>query len=109
MKVADILDFTAAATVGVEATPANTVIDVAKGIVTFLGAGPTTLDQAIQMISTDVTVANSAVAFQYLNDTYVVQVGGAAAAISDDFVVKLVGVTGVTELAVDASSNVYLV
>ena len=109
VKVADILDFTANATVGVEATPANTVIDVAKGVVTFLGAGPTTLDQAIQMISTDVTAANSAVAFQYLNDTYVVQVGGTVAAINDDFVVKLVGVTGVTELAVDANANVYLV
>ena len=109
VKVADILDFTAVATVGVEATPANAVIDVAKGVVTFLGTGPTTLDQAIQMISTDVTVANSAVAFQYLNDTYVVQVGATAAAITDDFVVKLVGVTGVTELAVDASANVYLV
>lgn len=109
VKVADILDFTANATVGVEATPANAVIDVAKGVVTFLGTGPTTLDQAIQMISTDVTVANSAVAFQYLNDTYVVQVGATANVITDDVVVKLVGVTGVTELAVDANANVYLV
>ncbi|WP_336269473.1 beta strand repeat-containing protein [Vreelandella arctica] len=108
VKVADILDFTTAATVGTEATP-STDVDVAKGVVTFLGTGPTTLDAAIGMVDAAVTAANAAVAFEYIGNTYVYQQGGATSDITDDFVVKLAGVADVTELGVNAASDVFLV
>mgnify|MGYP001169534642 FL=1 len=107
VKVADILDFTAAATVGTEAA-LSTDVDVAKGVVTFLGTGPTTLDAAIGMVDAAVTTADAAVAFEYIGNTYVYQQGGTAG-IGDDIVVKLAGVADVTELGVNAASDVFLV
>lgn len=100
VKVADILDFTTAATVAADATVAGN-LTVSKGVATFLGAGPTTLDAALVLIDANVGVAGTSVAFEYIGNTYVFQAGGAAASgIADDYVVKLTGVTGVTELGV---------
>lgn len=95
IKLADKLDLGAAATIGTEAT-ASANLDIAKGVVTFVGAGPTTLEQAIGYINAAATTDGSAVVFEYVGNSYIFQqdsVGG-------DIVVKLTGVTGVTELGV---------
>jgi len=71
-----------------------------KGIVTFTGAGPTTLEAALALANTAAGGAKgNAVAFQYINDTYVfVEGGGSTSTLANDVVIKLTGVTGVTSL-----------
>lgn len=98
----DVLDFTAALTVGTGVATADASAAV-KGVVSFLGAGPTTLDAAIGFVNALGVAANSAVVFNYLGDSYAFIEAGA-----NDQVVKLVGVTGVTELAVNASGDAYI-
>lgn len=70
---------------------------IKNGVLTFGGAGPATLAAAIAAADADVTTTGDTVVFKYLNDTYVFSQTGAAA----DIVVKLSGVTGVTNFAVD--------
>lgn len=96
IKLADKLDLGAPATIGTEAT-ASPNLDVAKGVVTFVGAGPTTLEQAVGYVDAAATAVGSAVAFEYVGNTYIFQQGAVT-----DIVVKLTGVTGVAELGVSA-------
>jgi S-layer protein len=107
IKLADKLSFDYATT---DAADAVAVISTAatgtgfavsdKGVVTFTGAGPTTLDAALVLANTASGATDgNAVAFQYINDTYVfVEGGGSASTLTGDVVIKLVGVTGVTSL-----------
>lgn len=99
---ADVLDFTTTLTVGAGTATANASAAV-KGVVSFLGTGPTTLDAAIGFVDALSLAANSAVVFNYLGDSYAFIEAGA-----NDQVVKLVGVTGITELAVNASGDAYI-
>lgn len=71
-----------------------------KGIVTFTGTGPTTLEAALTLANTAAGgTTGNAVAFQYINDTYVfVEGGNSATTLTSDVVIKLVGVAGVTSL-----------
>lgn len=71
-----------------------------KGIVTFTGTGPTTLEAALALANTAAGGTNgNAVAFQYINDTYVFVEGGSnAGTLVSDVVIKLTGVTGATSL-----------
>lgn len=96
IKLADKLDLGAAATIGTEATTSAN-LDIAKGVVTFVGAGPTTLEQAIGYVDAAATAAGSAVVFEYVGNSYIFQQGAVT-----DIVVKLTGVTGVAELGVSA-------
>lgn len=95
IKLADKLDLGAAATIGTEATTSAN-LDIAKGVVTFVGAGPTTLEQAIGYIDAAATTNGSAVVFEYVGNSYIFQQDS----VDGDIVVKLTGVTGVTELGV---------
>lgn len=67
----------------------------AKGVLTFTGAGPATLDAAIA-IADLAADATKALVFEYIGNSYVF-VDGAT-----DTLVKLTGVTGVTNFAADA-------
>lgn len=66
---------------------------IAKGVLTFTGAGPATLAAAIGIA--DAVANNNTVVFQYLGNSYVFVQGGVVA----DTLVELTGVTGVTNLA----------
>lgn len=79
-----------------------------KGLVTFSGAGPTTLDAAIAAANAAAGgTAGNAVMFQYINDSYIFVEGTSASAstLTNDSVIKLVGVTGATALIEDGTSN----
>lgn len=100
----------AAATVAADAAVgalANTTDSIKDGVLTFGGSGPATLAAAILRVQGDVAAVNESVVFTYLGDTYVFS-QGALVATSDDVVVKLTGVTGVTELGLDTSNAGHL-
>ena len=115
IKLADKLTFDYT---GTDAKDAVAVISTAatgtgyavsdKGIVTFTGTGPTTLEAALALANTAAGGTNgNAVAFQYINDTYVFVEGGSSTAnLTTDVVIKLVGVTGVTSLNEVGTTNV---
>ncbi|MDD3354504.1 hypothetical protein [Zoogloea sp.] len=117
IKLADKLSFDYT---GTDAKDAVAVISTAatgtgytvsdKGIVTFTGTGPTTLDAALALANTAAGGVNgNAVAFQYINDTYVFVEGGASAAnLTTDVVIKLVGVTGATALVETGTDILFL-
>ncbi|RJG11730.1 DUF4214 domain-containing protein [Massilia cavernae] len=76
-----------------------------KGVLTFTGAGPTTLDAAI-VIAASAAQEGEVVAFEYLGNSYVY------ANAATDVVVKLVGITGITNLAevgTDGTSNTFFI
>jgi hypothetical protein len=66
---------------------------ISHGVLSFAGAGPSTLADAIAIADAAVTTANDVVVFEYLGNSYAFVQNGAA-----DVVVKLVGITGVTNL-----------
>tara|TARA_R110002020_G_scaffold367683_3_gene579573 strand:+ start:33606 stop:36299 length:2694 start_codon:yes stop_codon:yes gene_type:complete len=103
-KVADLIDHANALTVGIEDV-AGAALDISKGVVTFLGTGPTTLDQAITQVDAAVTALDSAVLFQYIGNSYVFINDDVAG----DTVVQLTGITGVTEIGVNAGSDLFIV
>ena len=88
---ADTIVLSAGAAVA-DANAGVTTGTIAKGVLTFTGAGPATLADAIAVANAAADAALEAVAFQYVGNTYVFMQGGAAV----DTVVQLVGVTGVT-------------
>ncbi|MEM5542951.1 hypothetical protein WNY61_09380 [Sulfitobacter sp. AS92] len=96
---ADLIDFGGTETVGTGSATANASA-ADNGIVTFLGAGPSTLDEAIQFVDALGLGADEVVAFEYIGDTYLFNEGGTAAVAvdADDSVVKLTGVTGIEAL-----------
>jgi hypothetical protein len=79
--------------------------NIAKGVLSFTGAGPATLQDAVTLADTATTAtAGAAVVFQYLGDSYVFVQGGAT-----DTVVKLVGITGVTNLVETGIDHFFIV
>ncbi|WP_030541464.1 hypothetical protein [Sphingobium sp. DC-2] len=75
-----------------------------NGLLTFTGAGPATLTEALGIANLAANGANEALVFEYLGDSYVFSQGGAT-----DTVIELSGVTGLTGLdTVGASANVYV-
>jgi hypothetical protein len=78
----------------VAADGSDTHSAISHGVMTFTGAGPSTLDEAISFANTGASIVGDAVVFEYLGNTYAFVQGGAT-----DTVVKLVGITGVTTLA----------
>jgi hypothetical protein len=71
----------------------------AKGVLTFTGAGPSTLDAALVIANAAADAAGEVLVFEYLGNSYVFNQTGAAA----DIVVKLTGVTGITNLLEDTN------
>ena len=98
IEKADLLDFGNASVIGAEDV-ANTALSISKGVVTFSGAGPATIGDAITLVNDAVNTDDAAVAFKYRTDTYVYS-EGTAASTTDHTLIKLAGVTGVTELGV---------
>lgn len=76
----------------------STGTGVAKGVLTFTGAGPSTLVEAIGFANT-AAATNSALVFEYVGNSYVFVQGDAMDSTVADTMVQLVGVTGVTNFA----------
>jgi len=77
---------------------------IVKGVLTFTGAGPATLNDATAIANLAAEANNEAVVFNYLADSYVFIQGGGSA----DTMVKLVGITGVSQFAEVGSDNFIL-
>ncbi|UWR39434.1 DUF4214 domain-containing protein [Sulfitobacter sp. W074] len=78
---------------------------IKDGLLTFKGAGPTTLTDALGTVASEVTVAGEAVVFEYVGNSYIFVDGGAGA----DTAVKLVGTTGLNGLdEVGTSDSLYV-
>lgn len=82
----------------------NGFYSVKNGVVTFSGAGPTSLTNAVNLLAIDTAEfgAGKAAVFNYLGDSYTFVSDGVAGANAGDTLVKLVGVTGVTNFAATA-------
>lgn len=98
---ADVLFLTGATVATANAVAGGEVTD---GVLTFTGVGPATLADAFLIANAAAETAAEAVLFQYLNDSYVfVQMG------ATDTVVKLTGVTGVTDLVETGADYFFVV
>lgn len=87
---------------------------LAKGVLTFTGTGPATLDAALVIADDFAETAGETVAFQYLSNTYLftqaaTHAVGTTAVTDGDFLVKLVGVSGATELAETGTDTFFIV
>ena len=90
---ADVLSFTGTIASGT---------GISKGVLTFTGAGPSTLaDAALAADGAVGVTAGNAVVFEYLGNSYVFVQGGAVGT-ADDTLVQLTGVTGIKNFATDA-------
>lgn len=76
---------------------------VDKGVLTFTGAGPATLADAIGIADLAAETAGEAVAFEYVGNSYVFVQG------TTDIVVQLTGITGVTNFVEDGTSNNFFI
>ena len=77
-------------------------LNIKDGLLTFEGAGPATLADAITLVDTQLTTGGDAVVFEYIDNSYVFVDGGP--------VVELVGVTGLKGLAeVGTTDKLYLI
>lgn len=74
-----------------------------KGVLTFTGAGPATLADAIGIANSAAETAGEAVAFEYVGNSYVFVQG------TTDIVVQLTGITGVTNFVEDGTSNNFFI
>lgn len=97
---------TAVQAADVAATATETIKD---GLFTFNGAGPATLDAAILAISSKLLTANTAVAFEYVGNSYVFVSDGTAGVAATDTVIKLAGVTGLHGLDNVAAGDLYVI
>lgn len=90
---------------------------LANGVLSFTGAGPATLNDAIVIADAFAETAGEVVAFVYIGNTYIFGQGSthdnggttAAAVTAGDVLVKLVGVTGVTNLVETGTDTFFVV
>lgn len=82
---------------------ATATITLKDGLLTFNGAGPATLADAITLADGAAVGAGASVVFQYLSDSYVFVQGGGS-----DTVVKLVGATGLHGIDTVAADSLYV-
>jgi trimeric autotransporter adhesin len=90
-------------TFAVAADGAITGGTIAKGVLSFSGAGPTTLADALTIATGASTTAGDSLVFEYIGNSYFFVEG------STDIVVKLTGVTGVTNLVEDGTTNNFFI
>jgi trimeric autotransporter adhesin len=76
---------------------------VDKGVLTFTGSGPSTLTAAITIAGLAAETDGEAVAFEYLGNTYVFVQG------TTDTVVKLAGITGVTNFVESTTADNFFI
>lgn len=80
-------------------------LKIKDGLFTFEGTGPATLAAAISAVDTQLTTDGDAVVFEYIGNSYVFVNNDT----TNDIVVKLTGVTGLTGLdEVGTSNNLYV-
>ena len=77
---------------------------ISKGVLSFTGAGPSTLADAVGLADGAATVAGSAVVFEYLGNSYVFVQGGAT-----DTLVQLAGITGIKNFAEDGATDHFFI
>jgi hypothetical protein len=99
---ADVIDFVNAASVSTGAATLDA--QIADGVIEFLGAGPSTLDEAIGFANTLVGTDDDAGIFEYVGNSYVF----IQDSVNGDSVVELTGVTGVDSLNVNAGDDLYI-
>ncbi len=75
---------------------------IKDGVLTFSGAGPTTLADAFSIANAALATELDIVVFEYLGNTYVFQQNG-----TSDMAVQLVGITGVTEIGEVGTTNAF--
>lgn len=98
-----------------DASTSTLAATLANGVLTFTGAGPATLDAALVIADDFAETVGETVAFQYLGNTYLFtqgathEVGTTAAVTNADVLVKLVGVTGVTDLVETGTDTFFVV
>ncbi|NYS60356.1 DUF4214 domain-containing protein [Vreelandella salicampi] len=86
-----------------------TEFSVEDGLVTWLGAGPATLDEAAGFLDANLAVNETVVFDMGGSDYFVYGAGAAVSNQSDDVMVKLAGVTGVSGLDTDTTNgDVYI-
>jgi hypothetical protein len=99
----------AAATVANTATVTNATFGNGavgtKGVLTFTGAGPTTLTNAIEIANLAADVAGEALVFQYLGNSFVFVQGDT----NPDTVVQLTGTTGVTNFVENGTTDNFFI
>jgi hypothetical protein len=106
---ADVLVFGTGSMVA-NANAGVTTGTIAKGVLTFTGAGPADLAAAFAIANNAAETAGEVVIFEYLGNSYVFQQGGTSADMTGDLAIKLIGVTGVTELGeIVAGDSFFLV
>jgi trimeric autotransporter adhesin len=94
---ADVLSF--AGTVAADAG------QISKGVLSFTGAGPSTLADAVSLADAAVgATVGTAVVFEYLGNSYVFVQGGAT-----DTLVQLAGVTGVKNFAENGTTDHFFI
>lgn len=81
----------------------NALFTISKGILTFTGAGPSTLADAIGLADLAAETVGEAAVFNYLSDSYVFVQG------DTETVVKLVGITGATEFAEVGATDAFMI
>lgn len=78
---------------------------ISKGVLSFTGAGPSTLADAVSLADTAVgATVGTAVVFEYLGNSYVFVQGGAT-----DTLVQLAGVTGIKNFAEDGTTDHFFI
>jgi|GEM_PF-686146 len=74
-----------------------------KGVLTFTGAGPATLTDAIAIAALAADASGEALVFEYVGNSYAFVQG------TTDIVVQLAGIVGVTNFAEDGTSNNFFI
>lgn len=93
----------AGATVANATAVAGGEVLTTKGILSFTGSGPATLDAAISIANLAAETAGEALAFEYLGNTYVFVQN------ATDTVVKLAGITGVTNFVESTTADNFFI
>ncbi|GAB3460188.1 S-layer protein RsaA [Massilia terrae] len=111
IAAADQIVFAGGSSVAANAAD-NGTFSVKNGVMTFSGTGPSTLAAAIvDADAATATLGKSAVVFEYLGNSYLFVQGDAVAGgvTANDAIVKLTGVTGVTNLGLGTTDHFFLV
>ena len=78
--------------------------NVAKGVLSFTGSGPSSLAAAATLADAAAATTGDAVVFEYLGNSYVFVQGGGT-----DTLVQLAGVTGIKNFAEDGSTDHFFI
>ncbi len=108
---ADHLELASAAVTADHAAAGADLYAISHGVLTFTGAGPSTLDAALTIAdNATLGAVGNAVEFEYLGNSYVFAQGSTTAAVDTaDTLVQLVGITGVTNFAEVGTTDQFVI